>query len=339
MGSAGHARRLRCRADSRRTAIDAVDDDEQDDARHDRARCGNADGAGARLRLQSAQAADAGDQDREHRTSWRSPPAGPSRRPGCRPRAGTSGSGMLKLIIVSAPPRMPTRSANSVSSGTISTAARMRVTTRKRTGSSPIVVSAFNFLVDLHRADLRGERRAGAPGEQDRRHQRSQLAQDRQADQVGDEDLGAELAHRHRRLEREDDARAGTRSARRSATRSTPTCSQVYQTSFQRTLASDCGSRTTARSWSRRQTRSASRCRASVISAARPISSTACRRSSGFGCGRPQRDRIELIEQRLELGLEPADGHRRAARIVPGAGDRRAWRRRRHRSSRRAPHR
>src|SRR5450755_3932365 len=47
--------------------VNAVDDDQQNDPRDDRARCGNADGAGAGLRLQAAQAADAGDQDREHR--------------------------------------------------------------------------------------------------------------------------------------------------------------------------------------------------------------------------------------------------------------------------------
>ncbi len=45
--------------------------------------------------------------------------------------------GMLKLIIVSAPPSMPIRSAKMQSSGIISTAAMIRVTTRKRTGSSP----------------------------------------------------------------------------------------------------------------------------------------------------------------------------------------------------------
>jgi hypothetical protein len=44
----------------------------------------------------------------------------------------------------------------------------------------------------------------GAAGEQDRGHQRAELAQHRKADQVGDEDLGAEALHRHRRLERED---------------------------------------------------------------------------------------------------------------------------------------
>jgi hypothetical protein len=63
-----------------------------------------------------------------------------------------------------------------------------------------------DLLVDAHRADLGGERRARAAGEQDRGHQRAELAQHRQPDQVGDEDLGAEALHRHRRLEREDHA-------------------------------------------------------------------------------------------------------------------------------------
>ena len=118
---------------------------------------------------------------------------------------------MLKLIIVSAPPRMPMMSANSVSSGTISTAARMRVTTRKRTGSRPIVVSAFSssltFIVPISAANAAPER----PASRIAVISGPELAQDRQADQIGDEQLGAELAHRHRRLEREDDARAETK--------------------------------------------------------------------------------------------------------------------------------
>ena len=63
-----------------------------------------------------------------------------------------------------------------------------------------------DLLVDAHRADLRGERSPRSPGEQDRRHQRTELAQHREPDQVGDEDLGAEALHRDRGLEREDHA-------------------------------------------------------------------------------------------------------------------------------------
>jgi hypothetical protein len=51
-----------------------------------------------------------------------------------------------------------------------------------------------------------GERRAGATRKQNRRHQRAQLAQYRQPDQISDEQFGAKLPHRHRGLEREDDA-------------------------------------------------------------------------------------------------------------------------------------
>src|SRR5438094_5209362 len=45
---------------------DAVNNNEQDDARNDRPRCGIAHSGSAGRRLQAAQAADAGDQDREH---------------------------------------------------------------------------------------------------------------------------------------------------------------------------------------------------------------------------------------------------------------------------------
>ena len=81
-----------------------------------------------------------------------------------------------------------------------------RGVTRKRTGIEPHRRQRVDLLVDPHRADLGGERGAGAPGEQDRGHQRAELAQHAEADQVGDEDLGAEALHRHRRLEREDHA-------------------------------------------------------------------------------------------------------------------------------------
>ena len=64
----------------------------------------------------------------------------------------------------------------------------------------------IDFLVDGHRADFGRERGTRAPREQDRRHQRTELAQHREADQVRDENLGAELAHRNRRLECEDHA-------------------------------------------------------------------------------------------------------------------------------------
>src|SRR6476469_3884542 len=47
--------------------VAAVDDNQQDDAGDHGSRCGYADGAGAGLRLQAAQAADTGDKDREYR--------------------------------------------------------------------------------------------------------------------------------------------------------------------------------------------------------------------------------------------------------------------------------
>ena len=76
-----------------------------------------------------------------------------------------------------------------------------------------------DLLVDAHRADLGGERGARAPGEQDRRHQRAELAQHRRG-----------RSGRRRRSRRRTassapptgtrgSCRAGTRSARRSAAR------------------------------------------------------------------------------------------------------------------------
>jgi len=51
-----------------------------------------------------------------------------------------------------------------------------------------------DLLRDFHGAELGGKRRAGAAGDDDRGHQRAELARDRQRDQIGDEDVGAELA-------------------------------------------------------------------------------------------------------------------------------------------------
>ena len=73
-------------------------------------------------------------------------------------------NGIWNDSIVNAPPRSPTRLANSVSSGVISNAARTRVVTRKRTGSSPIVVSAsiswLTRIVPISAANAAPERPA-----------------------------------------------------------------------------------------------------------------------------------------------------------------------------------
>ena len=63
-----------------------------------------------------------------------------------------------------------------------------------------------DFLGELHRADLRGEGRAGAAGDHDRGHQHAQLLHRRAADQVDRVDLGAELAELDRALLGDDDA-------------------------------------------------------------------------------------------------------------------------------------
>ena len=61
-----------------------------------------------------------------------------------------------------------------------------------------------DLLVHPHGAELRREGRAGAPGQHHRRHQRAELPQQRDADQVRDVVLAPEPAQRHRGLEGED---------------------------------------------------------------------------------------------------------------------------------------
>ena len=68
------------------------------------------------------------------------------------------------------------------------------------------MVERVDLLVGLHRAELGGERRAGAPGEDDADHHRRHLARHADADQIGDVDLRAELHELDRAEEREDHA-------------------------------------------------------------------------------------------------------------------------------------
>ena len=64
----------------------------------------------------------------------------------------------------------------------------------------------IDFLVELHRADLRRKGRGRAPGDHDRGEQYAEFAQHRTADEVDDEDFGAKGAQLHRALLRDDDA-------------------------------------------------------------------------------------------------------------------------------------
>ena len=63
-----------------------------------------------------------------------------------------------------------------------------------------------DFVGDHHRADLRGIGRAGAARDDDRGDQRRELAHDRQADDVDDEDVRAVAAQHRAALIRNDDA-------------------------------------------------------------------------------------------------------------------------------------
>src|SRR6202163_2034769 len=183
----------------------AVDDDQQNDRRDDRARCGNADGAGAGLRLQAAQAADAGDQDREHR------------------RLGEPREQVLDvdqtvdLVQESADRNIEAdhgqRAAEDADQVGEDAQQRHHQQGSDDAGDDKEAdrIEAHGgqrveLFVDLHGSDFCREGRAGTPGEQDPGHQRPELAQYRESDQVRNEDLGAELPHRYRGLERENDA-------------------------------------------------------------------------------------------------------------------------------------
>ena len=63
-----------------------------------------------------------------------------------------------------------------------------------------------DFLARLHRADLRGERAAGAAGDHDRGQQHAEFAQERIADQLDREHARAEVAQHGRAEERDDRA-------------------------------------------------------------------------------------------------------------------------------------
>ena len=66
-----------------------------------------------------------------------------------------------------------------------------------------------DLLAHLHRADLGGDGAARAAGDHDRGQQHAELAQDQDADEVDDEDLGAEIAQLEGALLRDDGADDG----------------------------------------------------------------------------------------------------------------------------------
>ena len=143
--------------------------------------------------------------------------------------------GIENDCIVSAPPIMPTRSENSVSSGVISTAAMMRGVTRKRTGLKPIVVRAstswLTRIVPISAAKAAPERPAsriavisGPSSRSIDRPIRSATKISAPKRFIGTADWNARI------MPSRNEISATIGSA------STPTCSQMRQTSFQRTL-------------------------------------------------------------------------------------------------------
>jgi len=71
-----------------------------------------------------------------------------------------------------------------------------------------------DLLRHLHRPELGGERRARSAAHDDRRHQRGKLAGHRQSDEVGDEDVGAELLELDGPLEGHHEANLPSRDRR-----------------------------------------------------------------------------------------------------------------------------
>ena len=106
----------------------------------------------------------------------------------------------------SAPPVRPMQSAITVSSGSAITSPMTRGTTSTSYGSTPVAFERIHFLVELHRADLGGERAARAAGDDDRGEQHAELAQHADGDEVDHEDLGAELLQLLRAHVRDDHA-------------------------------------------------------------------------------------------------------------------------------------
>ena len=79
------------------------------------------------------------------------------------------------------------------SSGVITTSARTRGRTRNSIGDETEGRECIDLLVHLHGAELRGERGAGAAGEDDADHHGGHVPGHADPDQIGDVDLGAEL--------------------------------------------------------------------------------------------------------------------------------------------------
>ena len=145
-------------------------------------------------------------------------------------------NGIEKLCSVSAPPSRPIRSANSVSSGVISSAAMIRGATRKRTGSRPIVVSAstssLTFIVPISAANAAPERPASRIAVISGPSSRSIASPTRSATKISAPNLRIGTADWKARItpsRNEISATIGSASA--------PTRSQIRQTSFQRIVA------------------------------------------------------------------------------------------------------
>ena len=192
-----------------------------------------------------------------------------------------------------------------------------RGVTRKRTGSRPIVVSAsiswLTRIVPISAANAAPVRPASRIAVISGPSSRT-IAE---ADQVGDEDLGAESLHRHRRLERQDHARAGTRSARRSAARRRRRARTISQTSRQRIVDGwriarkrarriACPTNSTCVRMSRRRSR---RCCADLLDRGRRCGSGS--RSCSSTCGSNCRSSAANAGSRLATSTGALRGWRR----------------------------
>ena len=244
-------------------------------------------------------------------------------------------NGIANDSIVNAPPSRPTRSANSVSSGVISTAAMTRVRHEEAHRVEAHRRQRVDLLVDAHRADLGGERGAGAAGEQDRGHQRpssrSIARPIRSATKISAPNASSAPPTGTR-----GSRRAGTRSARRSAAhRRRPARRSANVAPADRRRMANRRSR--APRSPRPGTRSASRMsRSTPLGVAPDLLDRGPARRLRIEIVIEQL-RIELPQQRGERGLQVGDLDRRGPRLAQQVDE--AARCRRRRNSRRPRHR
>ena len=222
--------------------------------------------------------------------------------------------GIENDCIVTAPPTIPTRSENSTSSGVISKAAMIRGVTRKRTGLKPIVVSAstswLTRIVPISAANAAPERPAsriavisGPSSRSIDRPIRSATKISAPKRFIGTADWNARIMPSRNEIS----ATIGSASA--------PTCSQIRQTSLQRTLRGWRAAKASAATVSPMNS-SCVRMSRQTPYAAKPTSSIAGRRGGSGSRSCASTVGIELLQQRGIRGVEVRDLDLALARLA-----------------------